>query len=291
MKPEPNSSAATATARLFARRRFIELVAHKPVDDFLPGAWQSRRFGPGYEFDSLREMVPGDPVKQIDWAARARTGKLYVREFLSESYCRLFLICDLSASMACGRKAELMAEIAISLAWSAISCGNPCGLLLWAEAPLFYLPPGSGREHLLNLAAALTRYRPEPGKSFGAGRATAFIGRRTFSGLVFFIADFLEKTRPSDLVLPGCEVKVLQVLEENEKRLPRGLKGVLSCRDPENNRDCQLDLAKWRLYNRYMADYLENFKTRLRRLEIAATVITPADDYVAAINQLAADSR
>jgi uncharacterized protein (DUF58 family) len=277
----------TDLAGLLARRRFIELAAHKPVNDFLPGAWESRRPGSGYEFDSLREMAPGDPVKLIDWAARARTGKLYVREFLSESYFNLVVVCDLSASMASGRKSDLMAEVAISLAWSAISTGNPCGLLLWAEKPLVYLPPGAGREHLLGLATALTRQRPEEGRGFAPERAAAFLRTQVATGLVFFISDFLDAIRPADLVLPGCEVKVIQLLEKTEKRLPRGLKGLISCREPESGRSYLLDLAKWRQYNRRMADFLKNFKDQLRHLEIAATVITPTDDYVTLINQMA----
>ncbi|NPA24209.1 MAG: DUF58 domain-containing protein [Deltaproteobacteria bacterium] len=275
-----------AVSELLARRRFVELAACKPVDDFLPGAWESRRPGSGYEFDSLREMAPGDPVKLIDWSARARTGKLYVREFLSESYFNLVVVCDLSGSMACGRKAGLMAEIAISLAWSAISTGNPCGLLLFAEKPLFYHPPGAGREHLLGLASALVRHRPEEGREFAAGRASALLRTRIRPGMVFFISDFLEETRPADLVLPGCEVKAIQVLEESEKRLPRGLKGLVACRDPEDGREYLLDLEKWRDYNRQMADYLETFEERLRHLEIAATVITPADDFADKINRM-----
>ncbi len=277
-----------ATSRLFARRRFVELAARRPVDNYLPGAWPSRRPGSGYEFDSLREMAPGDPVKLIDWPARARTGKLYVREFLGESYFNLLLVCDLSTSMSCGRKAALACEIAVSLAWSAISSGNPCGLLLWAERPVFYLPPGVGREHLLSLASALARHHPEEGKTFVAGRAAAFLQTRAPAGLVFFISDFLEKTRPADLVVPGSEVMVVQLLEDHEKRLPRGLKGVLACRNPENDQEYLLDLARWKSYNRRMADFLEDFRERLRRLEIAATVITPGDDYVAMINRLAA---
>ncbi|MBW1645239.1 MAG: DUF58 domain-containing protein [Deltaproteobacteria bacterium] len=277
---------ASPAARLLARRRFIELAARRPVDDFLSGSWESRRPGSGYEFETLREMAPGDPVRLIDWGARARTGKLYVREFLGESFFRLHLVCDLSASMAGGRKAALMAEIAVSLAWSAISTGNPCGLLLWAAEPAAYLAPAVGREHLLALTETLARLRSQAGKAFAANRAAAFLREQHAGGLVFFLADFLDNTSPADLVLPGTEVKVVQILEESEKQLPPGLKGLAVCRDPESGRQALVDLARWRRYNRAMADYLASFQEGLRRLAIAATVITPADDYVPLLNRL-----
>jgi uncharacterized protein (DUF58 family) len=64
--------------------------------------------GDGYEFVELREYVPGDDVRRIDWAATARTGELQTRVVLEDVALTLAAILDTSASMQAGRDRPLV---------------------------------------------------------------------------------------------------------------------------------------------------------------------------------------
>jgi uncharacterized protein (DUF58 family) len=66
--------------------------------------------GDGYEFVELREYVPGDDVRRIDWAATARTAQLQTRVVLEDVALTLCAIVDDSPSMQTGRARPLLAS-------------------------------------------------------------------------------------------------------------------------------------------------------------------------------------
>lgn len=63
--------------------------------------------GDGYEFVELREYVPGDDVRRIDWAATARTAQVQTRVVLEDVALTLAAIVDDSPSMWVGMRREL----------------------------------------------------------------------------------------------------------------------------------------------------------------------------------------
>lgn len=83
----------------------------------LRGRRRPRRFGAGspttyrgdgYEFVELREYVPGDDVRRIDWAATARAGELQTRVVLEDVALTLATVLDDSPSMTVGRRRPLL---------------------------------------------------------------------------------------------------------------------------------------------------------------------------------------
>ena len=62
------------------------------------GVLQVRRRGEGTEFHQLREYRIGDSLRQIDWKATARTGRLIAREYEEDKDQRVLLVID------CGRR-------------------------------------------------------------------------------------------------------------------------------------------------------------------------------------------
>jgi uncharacterized protein (DUF58 family) len=127
---------------LLSKKELLDIFVHHRVDSPFPGDWESIFKGAGYEFWSLRELEPTDSFRNIDWKAKAKTGKYYVREYLAESYFNLMILYDLSASVAFGRKELLQANIAVSLAYTAIAGNNGCGLIMFADEVALYVPPG-----------------------------------------------------------------------------------------------------------------------------------------------------
>ncbi len=280
------SATAAAKTELLTKKELLKIVADNRVAQFLPGEWESLKPGSGYDFEGLREFSPGDPVSQIDWLARARTGKLYVREFLAESHYNLMLILDLSSSMAWGRKISLADTIAVSLAWSALRSNNPFGLLLWADEPLFYLPPRTGRQHFSALVTALAENQPRPKSQFTLTACMNYLKKLPFQSLTFLLSDLLDPLHGADLLSSRHEIKVLQLLEEVEKNMPRELSGLLDCVDPETGNKYLLDLGRNSRYNQFMSNFLRKLEERLTSAGIASTVITPADSFVDKINNL-----
>src|SRR5690349_1843945 len=104
---------AKSEKSLLSKRDLMEIFINHRVHAPLPGDWESIFKGMGYEFWSLREFEPGDPYRNIDWKATAKTGKYYVREYLAESYFNIMLLYDISRSVQFGRKELLQAHIAV----------------------------------------------------------------------------------------------------------------------------------------------------------------------------------
>ena len=84
---------------LLSKKELLEIFINHRVHSPFPGDWESIFKGLGYEFWALRELEPTDSFKNIDWKAKAKTGKYFVREFLAESYFNVMLLYDISRSV------------------------------------------------------------------------------------------------------------------------------------------------------------------------------------------------
>jgi uncharacterized protein (DUF58 family) len=91
--------------------------------------------GDGYEFVELREYVPGDDVRRIDWAATARTAQLQTRVVLEDVALTLCALVDESASMRAGKERTLLESAhEAARAWYAAADGSDRVMHLDIEA-------------------------------------------------------------------------------------------------------------------------------------------------------------
>ena len=86
------------TDELVARVRRIELTTRKLVSDGFAGEYHSVYKGRGMEFDEVRQYVPGDDVRSIDWNVTARTGQPHVKRYVEERELAVMLAVDVSGS-------------------------------------------------------------------------------------------------------------------------------------------------------------------------------------------------
>src|SRR5271157_1546536 len=107
--PEPDDAAASAPrlpamtlADLLANVRRIEVRTNRLVNDTMVGAYMSHFKGRGMDFEELREYIPGDEVRDIDWNVSYRMGRPFVRRYREERELALVLAVDISASAAFG---------------------------------------------------------------------------------------------------------------------------------------------------------------------------------------------
>src|SRR5580658_8433870 len=108
----------TVTELLESVRR-IEVRANRLVNDTMVGAFLSHFKGRGMDFEELREYIPGDDVRDIDWNVTHRLGRPFVKRFREERELTVVLAVDVSASSGFGSarlsKREFAAEIAATV--------------------------------------------------------------------------------------------------------------------------------------------------------------------------------
>ena len=181
-------------AEILGRVRRMEVRTNRLVDDSLAGRYASVFKGRGMDFDRVRNYVPGDDVRTIDWNVTARTGEPHVKLFTEERELTILLIIDVSASSDFGSvvdsKRELAAEAAGVLAASAIRNRDKVGLILFSSEVELYIPPGKGRMHIMRLIRETLFYQPKR-RGTEIGGALDFANRVIHRKAVFFlVSDF-----------------------------------------------------------------------------------------------------
>src|ERR1051326_7313955 len=154
----------TPTELLEAVHR-IEVRTNRLVNDVMVGAYLSHFKGRGLDFEELREYMPGDDVRDIDWNVTNRMGRPFVKRFREEREIAAALAVDVSSSSAFGSgdrtKREFAAEVAATLAVSAARNGDKVALLLFSDQVELYLPPRKGRRHILRLIREMLFFKPK----------------------------------------------------------------------------------------------------------------------------------
>jgi len=176
--------------------RLLEIRTDRAVDELVGGAYRSIFKGRGIEFDEVREYVPGDDVRTIDWNVSARIGSVFVKKFVEERELTVLLIVDVSASGDygfCARsRRETAAELAALLAFAACRNGDKAGLMMYSDRRELYLPPRSGRRHALRIVREVLAHEPESRGTdlAGALREAALLLKKR--GIVFVLSDMLD---------------------------------------------------------------------------------------------------
>ena len=91
--------------------RRIEIRTRRSVNDVFAGRYHSVFKGQGMEFQEVREYVPGDDIRSIDWNVTARTGSPHVKKFTEERELTVMLLVDISASNRFGSTMQLKRDL------------------------------------------------------------------------------------------------------------------------------------------------------------------------------------
>jgi uncharacterized protein (DUF58 family) len=180
---------------LLKKVRRIQISTKHAVNDVFAGQYHSTFKGRGMEFDEVREYVPGDDIRSIDWNVTARTGSPHIKKFVEEREMTVMLVVDVSASNLFGSgaqlKRDLSAEVAAVLAFSAIRNNDRIGLILFAEEFEKYIPPKKGTRHVLRLVREMLSYKPQ-GKGTNVAPALDYLNHvSTRKNVTFLISDFM----------------------------------------------------------------------------------------------------
>jgi len=255
-------------SRLDLRARFI-------VEGFLAGLHSSPFEGFSVEFSEHRKYVQGDEPRTIDWKVFARTDRLFVRKYETETHLACHLLVDVSASMGyvgqlgpgttLGRPAAsgpwpqpaakllYAIHLAAALGYLVTRQQDAVGLAIIGAGLEKMLPARCRRTHLIQVLAALSAVVPhgETGLASGVDQALSRIPHR---GLIVLISDLLTDTQATLTALHqtrfrGHDLIVMHVLDAAETTFP--FEGSVRLEDPETGQSLVADAASVR--DRYAA--------------------------------------
>ncbi len=225
--------------------RRIQIVARRQVNDLLAGEYLSVFKGRGMEFDAVREYVPGDEIRSIDWNVTARAGAPYVKTFCEERELTVLLAVDISASGSFGSqrlsKTETAAEVAAVLMFTALKNNDKVGLLFFADDVVKYIPPRKGRGNVLRLIRELLATEPIKAPT-DISKALDFLGHvQRRRCVVFLMSDFLGPDCSRSLAIANQRHDCIAVTLADPRELSLPNVGLLTIRDAETDELLELD--------------------------------------------------
>ena len=125
---------------LLKKVRKIEIKTKGLSQNIFAGEYHSAFKGRGMMFSEVREYQYGDDIRDIDWNVTARHNHPYVKVFEEERELTVMLLIDVSGSRNFGAmgedKREMIAEIAATLAFSAIQNNDKIGAVSYTHLTL-----------------------------------------------------------------------------------------------------------------------------------------------------------
>lgn len=220
------------------------------VNASFAGQYESVFKGRGMEFDEVREYMPGDDVRSIDWNVTARTGKAHIKTFKEERELTVMFLVDLSASGDFGSrerfKNELAAEFCAVLAFAAIRNNDKVGLIIFTDQIEHFIPPQKGPTHVLRLIRELITFEI-PNRKTNIPMAADHLARViTKRATVFVVSDFLtedtQKLKKSlSLLNKKHDVIAASVSDPAEVNLPKA--GLVDLYDAETGNILTVDTS------------------------------------------------
>jgi uncharacterized protein (DUF58 family) len=278
---------AQHTKELLKKVHLIELKTRGLSEHIFSGEYQSAFKGRGMTFSEVREYMPGDEVRTIDWNVTARFGHPFVKVFEEERELTVMLVADVSASEDFGTatqlKRELITEACATIAFSAIKNNDKVGLILFSDRVEKFIPPKKGRTHILRLIRELLEFR-------AAHRATDITEALRYlnnvikkRSIAFLISDLMDEGYDDALKIANRkhDLIVLRTVDPREGELPN--MGLVQFTDPETGSVRWVNTASRAIRNAYRAAALKRHnrsRELLRRSGVDHATISTSGGYV-----------
>ena len=269
--------------------RQIEIRTKNIVNDFFGGDYHSNFKGRGMTFSEVREYVPGDDVRSIDWNVTARTGKPHIKIFEEERELSVLILIDVSSSGVFGSKKNLKidlgVEIAAMLSFSAIKNNDKVGLALFSDKVEKYIPPKKGKKHVLRLITDIVNHDFEnSNKRTSIKTAIDFankISKR--KSVIFLISDFIDDNFWNELKFLNFKHDVigLQIYDSYERNFPN--LGIINIHDSETGENTWIDTTSKKIRDKFQKNSIEklnSFSKKCKNIGFDLIQISTDDDYI-----------
>lgn len=251
--------------------RRIEIRTNKLAQDLLTGVYHSVFRGRGMNFEEVREYLPGDDIRAIDWNVTARTGVTHIKRYREERELTIMILVDVSSSGQFGSgeqsKKELAAEIASILAFSASRNGDKVGLILFSDQVESFIPPRKSRAHVFRLIREILYFQP-------ANRGTSLKAALDYLNLiftrpavVFIVSDFQDANYEKALRVTNQRHDAIAVAIHDQRELELPDVGWITLADAETGEPVEVNTSDKKLREQFSREATELRQQRCRQLE------------------------
>ncbi len=275
------------TQEIFKKVRKIELKTKGLTNQVFSGGYKTSFKGRGMLFSEVRPYQYGDDVRNIDWNVTARTSEPYIKVFEEERELVIMLLIDVSASAYFGAdeqtKNEYAAEIAATLAFSAINNNDTVGAVFFSDTVEKFFPPKKGKSHILQIISQMLSFEPQ-GVATDLGLALQYlvnvVPRRCTA---FVLSDFICRDYESAIRVAGQRHDLIgvHIFAPHEAELPQV--GLLPAIDAETGAQVWIDTNSPAVQKQHKDFYQQNlayFKQTFRQNNADTLSISTQGAYV-----------
>jgi len=276
---------------LLKKVRRIEIKTRGLSQNIFAGEYHSAFKGRGMTFSEVREYQYGDDIRDIDWNVTARHNRPYVKVYEEERELTVMLLVDVSGSRLFGAvgapKREMIAEIAATIAFSAIQNNDKIGVVFFSDRIEKFIPPKKGRKHILFIISQLLDFTPE---SRGTDIAMVL---RYFSDAIkkrcttFLISDFIDPNdyyKALSIASNRHDVYGIQVYDKRDAQMTDV--GLMRIQDLETGRQQWVDTSSKKvrdIYSRWWYGRQQTMTDTLKRCRVNSCSVSTDEDYVTAL--------
>ena len=279
---------------LLQKVRKIEIKAKGLSQNIFAGEYHSAFKGRGMTFSEVREYQYCDDVRDIDWNVTARYNKPYVKVYEEERELTVMLLVDVSGSRDFGAvgevKREVMAEVAATLAFSAIQNNDKVGVIFFTDRIEKFIPPKKGRKHILLVIRELLNFTPQStGTDINQALEymTSALKKRCTTFLVSDFIDTHDYYKAMSIANHKHDLIAIQVYDKREAQMPNvGLMRVL---DAERGTMRWVDTSSQRVrqaYSRWWYDRQQVLNDTVQRCKVDLASVATDEDFVRSLMAL-----
>lgn len=279
---------------LIKKVRHIEIKARGLSRNIFAGEYHSAFKGRGMAFSEVREYRYGDDMRDIDWNVTARYNRPYIKIFEEERELTVMLMIDMSESLGFGSrsilKRDMVAEIAATLAFSAIQNNDKIGVIFFTDKVEKFIPPQKGRKHILFIIREILGFTPESNGTdlnMALRYMTNAIKKRSTAFLISDFIDVDDYQKAMQIASRKHDLMAIQVYDQLSTALqPVGLMKVW---DPETGSEQWIDSSSKRVqaqYRNWWNKLQEKMKTATRQSGVDSVSVSTESDYVKSLLQL-----
>jgi uncharacterized protein (DUF58 family) len=282
------------TTDLLKKVRHIEIKARGLSRNIFAGEYHSAFKGRGMAFSEVREYQYGDDMRDIDWNVTARYNRPYIKIFEEERELTVMLLIDVSESLGFGSqsllKRDIVAEIAATLAFSAIQNNDKIGVIFFTDKVEKFIPPKKGRKHILYIIREILGFQPE-----GNGTDLNVTLRYMTNAIkkrctAFLISDFIDAgdyRQALRIAARKHDMAAIQVYDKLSTELQPV--GLMKVRDPETGGERWINTSSKKVRDRYRSwwnDLQLSMNNIFRQSGVDSVSVSTESDYVKLLLQL-----
>jgi len=248
------------TKELLKKVRKIEIKTKGLSTQVFSGEYHSAFKGQGMAFAEVREYMPGDEIRTIDWNVTARFNHPYVKVFHEERELSVMLLVDISNSEMFGSdkviKKEIIAEVCAVLAFSVTQNNDKIGLMLFTDEVELFIPPKKGKKHILRIIRELIEFKPNSNKTNIANALKHFNNVIKKRSVGFIISDFIDNDFEQALKIANRrhDIIALQIQDKRELEMPNI--GIVKFEDKETGKTKWVNTSNKKTRTQYKANAL-----------------------------------